>query len=98
MCAVTVTTVLAGVTTFIADVEATADADVTTGNIAHGLGAVPQLLTLCPLLQAEAALSQWAITTADATNLVATAANAVGSGGAGNQVRLIASLPHSLIS
>lgn len=95
--AVTVTTVLAGVTTFIADVEATADADVTTGNIAHGLGAAPAVLSLANLLQPSAALSAWAVTTADATNLVLTASNAVGSGAAGNQVRVTTMVPHTLI-
>ena len=97
MCAVTVTTVLAGITTFIADIEATADADVTTGNIAHGLGAVPQVVTLTNLLQASAALSAWAVTTIDATNLVGTASAAAGSGAAGNQVRIMAMVPHTLI-
>lgn len=96
--AVTVTTVLAGVAMFIADVEATADADVTTGNVAHGLGAAPAHVTVTNLLQASAALSAWAVTTIDAVNLVGTASNAVGSGAAGDQVRIAAMLPHSLIS
>lgn len=96
--AVTVTPVLAGVTTFIADVEATADADVTTGNIAHGLGVAPAHLSVANLLQAAAALSAWALTTVNATNIVGTAANAVGSGAAGNQVRFSVMAPHSIIS
>lgn len=96
--AVTVTTVLAGVYTFIADVEATADGDTDTGNVAHGLPAAPQDVALCPLLQAEAGVSLWAVTTIDATNLVLTKSTGAGSGGAGNQVRVVASLPHSLVS
>lgn len=95
--AVTVTTVLAGKTIFIADIEATADADVSSGNIAHGLGAVPLDFSIVNLQQAPAALSAWALTTKDATNLVLTASNAVGSGAAGAQVRIIARLPHSIV-
>lgn len=93
---VTVTTVLAGAYTFIADVEATADADTDTGSVAHGLGAAPQDVSLAALLQAEAAVSAWAVTTIDATNLVLTKGTGAGSGGAGDQVRVVAKLPHSI--
>lgn len=95
---VTATTVLAGSYTFIVDVEADADADTVTGNIAHGLPAAPTELAITALLQAAAALSGWAITTADATNIEATKGTGAGSGTAGNQVRLLARVPHSLIS
>lgn len=66
---------------------ATADADATTGNIAHGLGARPQV-TIIPILQAPAAVSAWAATTIDVTNVVLGKGTGVGSGNAGAQVRL----------
>ena len=96
--AVTVTTILAGTSTFIADITATADADSTTGNVAHGLGAAPLDVSLCMLqVLATTAIPSWAITTKDATNLVAQKATGVGSGVAGAQVRMRASLPHSIV-
>lgn len=98
MCAVTVTTVLAGIEMFICDVEATADADATTGNIAHGLGVIPKDVTITELLQVSAAISAWALTGRTNTNLVATKGVGVGSGAAGAQVRICASTPHSIIS
>jgi len=94
--AVTVTPVFAGATRFIADVEATADGDLTSGNIAHGLGAVPLSVFVTPLQQAAGALSAWAATTLDATNVVLTKSGAAGSGVAGAQVRVEVALPHSL--
>lgn len=94
--AVTVTAVLAGTSTYIADITATADGDLTTGNIAHGLGAAPLLLAICPLL-ANAWASVWRVTTADATNLVVEKSNVGGSGVANAQVRVSAMLPHSLV-
>lgn len=93
--AVTVTPVLSGANTHVADVEATADADV-TATIPHGLGTAPTIVILTPLLQAPAALSLWAATTIDATNVVCTKATTASSGSAGNQLRVTASLPHSL--
>lgn len=95
--AVTVTPVLAGVTSHVSDVEATADAD-TTATVPHGLGVAPSIVILTPLAQAAAALSGWAATTINATNVVCTKSTAVGSGAAGNQVRVTAMRPHSLIS
>ena len=85
--AVTVTTVLAGANIHISDIESDADADVTTGDIPHGLGAEPLIPIITPLL-IEAWTSTWIITV-DAVNYVGTAANAVGAGGAGDQVRFI---------
>lgn len=93
--AVTVTPVRASAVKHIADVIATADAD-TTATVPHGLPAAPQEVAITPLLQAEAALSAWAVTTINATNVVLTKSTAVGSGAAGAQVRVTASLPHSL--
>lgn len=92
--AVTVTIVNAGTDTRISDVEATADAD-TTATIPHGLGAVPQEVTLTWLLTAGS-LSLWRATTIDGTNVVLTKGTAVGSGAAGAQVRAIIKRPHTL--
>lgn len=94
--AVSNTTVLAGVTLNVTDVEATADAD-TTATIPHGLGAAPLVVILTALAQAAAAVSEWAATTINATNVVLTKGTGVGSGAAGVQVRCIAMLPHTII-
>ena len=96
--AITITTVLAGTTTFICDVEATADGDVTTGNIPHGLGVIPLDKSMC-LLQVFAVAAQpcWAMTIADITNIVLEKAATAGSGVAGDQLRARVSLPHSLV-
>lgn len=93
--AVTVTNILAGVDALIADVEATADAD-TTATIPHGLGGTPQDISYIPLLQAPAAVSAWAATTIDGTNVVLTKGTGVGSGSAGAQVRVTIKRPHSI--
>ena len=97
--AVTITVVLQGTSRssmHIADVEATADADV-TATMPHALGVIPLSVILTPLLQAPAALSLWAATTIDATNVVGTAATTASSGSAGVQVRFIISRPHTII-
>ncbi len=94
--AVTITTILAGTSRFIADLEATADGDITSGNIAHGLGSIPLSKYLTALL-VEFYVSTPAITTLDATNIVVTMSNAGGSGVANDQMRIEVSLPHSLI-
>ncbi len=94
--AVTVTPVLAGKTKYICDIEATADADTDTGNVPHGLGAIPLEVSVAPLQQVAAGLSLWAVSTIDAVNIVVTKSVAAGSGVAGNQVRVTVSLPHSL--
>lgn len=96
--AVTNTTVLAGAYTFIFDVAATADSDTTTGNVAHGLGATPLDISVAPTLsQALTALSAWAVTTLDGTNVVGTKLASTGSGSATKQVRIRVSLPHSIV-
>lgn len=96
--AVTNTTVLAGTSTFIFDIAATADADVTTGNVAHGLGAIPlDISGVQTLSQAIGALSAWAVTTVDITNVVCTKLATVGSGSATKQYRVRVSLPHSIV-
>lgn len=86
--AVTLTTVVARGNKRVVDVEATADAD-TTATIPHGMGQIPQKVTLTELLQVAAAISAWAVTTFDATNVVLTKGVGVGSGAAGVQLRCV---------
>ena len=97
--AVTVTVVLAGSSRYICDVEADADVDTTTGNVPHGLGAIPLSASIA-LLQdfAAAANPGWALTTIDITNIVGTCSADVNTGVADPQVRLEVQLPHSLTS
>jgi hypothetical protein len=92
--AVTVTTVFDGPDSFIADVEATADAD-TTATIPHTLAATPAEVYTTDLA-AAARLSLWIASTIDGTNVVLTKATTMGSGAAGNQVRCIIKRPHSI--
>ena len=94
--AVTVTTVLAGANAFTFDVAATADADTTTGNVAHGLGDTPVEVTLTSLQQVATAISAWAVTTLNGTNVVLTKGIGAGSGAVGNQVRCTVRRPHSI--
>lgn len=93
--AVTVTTIFTGTDSIIRDIIATADAD-TTATIPHGLGAAPAEVYTTELLQAPAALSAWAVTTIDATNVVLTKGTGAGSGNAGAQVRVVIKRPHSI--
>lgn len=96
--AVSTTPVLSGTTKFIFDVTATADADTTTGSVAHGLGAVPLSVIITPLVsQALTALSAWAVTTLDGTNIALTKLTSAGSGNASPQLRVEVSLPHSVV-
>lgn len=92
--AITNTVVLAGTTTYIVDTEATAAGDISTGNMPHGLGAIPLDVSLTPL-----ALDFYTklpfVATLDATNVVLTLANAGGVGG--DQIRTRVSLPHTLV-
>lgn len=97
--AVTVTTVLAGYTTFAGTITATADADTVTGNIAHGLGVTPKVVGGLQLVsQALTALSAWALTTLGAVNAVFTKLSSTGSGSANPQFQFFFMRPHSLIS
>lgn len=73
---------------FIADITSTADADVGPIVIPHGLASVPLEAVLMPI-QVEVYTSAPIITTLDDTNVEITMANAVGSGVAGAQVRVI---------
>ena len=67
-------------------IVATADADTTSGNIAHVLGPDPVAI-LIPIL-AAARISLWILTTRDGTNLVLLKATTAGSGDAGAQLRI----------
>lgn len=93
--AVTVTTIFDGADSHIVDIIATADAD-TTATIPHTLGAAPAEVYITPLLQAPAAVSEWAATTIDATNVVLTKGTGAGSGNAGAQLRVVIKRPHSI--
>ncbi len=93
--AVSITTVLAGVNAHVAEVEASADAD-TSATIPHGLSAAPDFVALVPL-QAAARTSDWIATTIDGTNIVVEKTTGAGSGAAGAQLRVVASLPHSIV-
>jgi hypothetical protein len=77
-------------------IAATADVDVNSGNIAHGKGFTPDFFIITPL-QPQGALKQWSFTSADATNLVFTGANVVGSGVAGAQVQIWAGRLHTKV-
>jgi len=95
--AVTVTPVLAGVTTYVGDIEATADADV-AAVVPHGLPSAPAVVSLVPLGQVAAArLSNWGVTSIDAVNVNLEATAAAGSGAAGTQLRVVASVPHTIV-
>lgn len=85
--AVTVTEISRTNDKVVVDIIATADAD-TIATVAHGLGVVPGGVKITPLLQVAAAISEWAATTIDATNVIVTKGVGVGSGVAGAQVRL----------
>lgn len=86
--AVTVTITEQGADFVVADVEATADADVAAA-ITHGLGTAPIIIHLEPL-QVEFYTSAPNIGVVNATTLNLVMANAVGSGVAGDQIRVIA--------
>lgn len=95
--AVTVTPTLSGVTTHVADIIATADADV-AAVVPHGLGVVPAVVDITPRLTVVSALSAWVVGVVDATNVNLVATAAAGSGDAAVQLSVTAMAPHSLIS
>lgn len=68
-------------------ITATADGDTVTGNIVHRMGPNPLITVYC-VLQAACALSLWAVTTIDITNIVMTKATTGSSGTANAQVRI----------
>lgn len=91
--AVTITTVLAGTDTFIATVAVSA-AELSSGNIAHGLGAVPKEVIITPAVAVVAASASWAATTIDSTNIVLTR-DTTGASTA-DTVRVTVRRPHSI--
>lgn len=86
--AVTVTTVFSDANKVIADVEATADADV-AAVIPHVMGVAPCEIAITPLA-AEFYVSAPTLGVVDANNVNIVMLNAVGSGAAGNQIRVCA--------
>ncbi len=80
----------------IVDIVASADGDV-TATIPHLMAAAPKEVTITPLLsQALTALSAWAVTTINGTNVVLTKLASTGSGNASAQLRVIIGLPNTL--
>jgi hypothetical protein len=79
-------------------VTATADADTTTGNIAHGMSFTPDFAILTPI-QPQGALKAWSWVQAstDGTNIVFTGNNVAGSGVAGASLRVWFGRLHSLV-
>jgi hypothetical protein len=77
-------------------VTATADADTTTGAIAHGLPAAPDLIELRGIDPA-ARISGWVVTAVDATNITLGKGTGVGSGAAPAQLRVTAVVLHSMV-
>lgn len=76
------------------DVEATADAD-TTATIPHLLRTTPTKVWFVPLQLEAVLLSQWIVSTIDATNVVLTKETDAGSGAVGAQIRVYIESPHS---
>ncbi len=79
--------VRASANTYICDVISTADADVGPLVIPHGLASIPLEVTMMPI-QVECWTSAWIVSALNAVNVELTAANAVGSGVAGAQIRV----------
>jgi len=91
--AVTVAEVYRSADRVLWTVIATADGDVTTGNIAHGLGVIPHVTIRPALSQALTALSAWTVAVPDVTNIVGTKLASTGSGNAGVQLVIQADRP-----
>jgi hypothetical protein len=96
---VTANTALSGANTKVWDIIATADADVGSGDIAHGFGEIPSIIQLIPTLP-EGILKGWYLDLAntDATNIVLIGQNVMSSGDAQIQLRLVASRVHSMVA
>ncbi len=92
--AVTVTPILAGSNIHIVDIEMDAGGDVSSGNIAHGLGAIPLEVSIVPLLADFYNKTPYA-TTIDITNVVITTAAA--GGVANDQMRIIIRRPFRMV-
>lgn len=92
--AVNVTGVLAGANIYIADIEITAG-DVTSGNLAHGLGAVPLEVEVTPL-RLLCYTSTPFVATLDNTNVVLTFSGA-GADIGFDQMRVIVRRPFRMV-
>lgn len=81
-----------------ATITATADADTTTGNVAHGLSYTPTFAIITPI-QPQGALKAWAWVSASTTgtNIVFTGNNVTGSGVAGASVQVWFGRLHSIV-
>lgn len=91
--ATTITPVLAGTDTYIADVAVT-NSELTSGNIAHGMAAIPAHVAVC-LTTADIATSPpWAVTTINSTNVVVTR-DTTGAAVA-SSFRVMIKRPHSI--
>lgn len=91
--AYTVTTVRRTADELVLDIIKSADADTVTGNIAHGMGVIPNVEVTQILSQALAAMSNFAVTTIDVTNIELTGLATVGSGNAAAQIRVYVRRP-----
>lgn len=89
--AITTTTRVDAANVSIVDVIASADADVAAA-VPHGLEVAPLDVTLVPLLP-NFFTSLWTVGVVTATTINLVKANAVGSGDADAQVRVIARMP-----
>jgi len=92
--AVTVANIISGTLLHKGSVIATADGD-TTATIPHGLPAIPDEVVI-ERLTGAAILSDWLITTVDATNVVLTKTTAAGSGAAPIQINVVSKVIHSI--
>lgn len=92
--AVTVTTTYSGTYESIHAIEMTADGDL-LATFAHGLPAAPDDVTITPLLP-QAYVGQYTLGNITNTNITINKTNAVGSGAAGNAVRVVAKMTHSI--
>lgn len=78
-------------------ITATADADTTTGNIAHGKAFTPDFAILTAILpQGELKAWSWDAANTDGTNIVFVGNNVAGSGNAGAQLRVWFGRVHSI--
>lgn len=86
--AVSITDIYRSADRYVFDIIATADGDTVTASIPHGIGSIPDVVGQQLISQALTALSAWALTTLDVTNLVFTKLASTGSGNAGAQFRV----------
>jgi hypothetical protein len=96
--ALTVTANVAGTYAKSWNVVSSADGDV-AATVTHGFSAAPSYAILVPLVGANYALKQWAISAINASQILLSATSTTGSGLAATaQVQVIAFLPHSIMA